>query len=69
MWDGIVNAKSNPDAQICIQNNGDAKFVNYDAAGGFKKVSADLKPHACTLPSLAAIEIPHVAKASMGGAN
>jgi len=69
MWDGIVNAKSSGDAQICIRSNGDAKFLNYDAAGGFKKVSSDLKTHACELPALAAIEIPNVAKASLGGAN
>ena len=48
MWDGIVDAKSGGshnemDALICIRNNGDVKFLNYDAAGGFKKVSGDLK--------------------------
>jgi parallel beta-helix repeat protein len=69
LWDGIVDAKGDGDAQICIRNNGDVKFLNYDAAGGFKKVSGDLKTHACELPALAAIEIPKVAKASIGGAN
>jgi parallel beta-helix repeat protein len=64
MWDGIVNPKSSEDPKICIANNGDAKFLNYDAAGGFKKVSSDLKNHACGMPSMAAIEIPNVAKAA-----
>lgn len=69
MWDGIVDANNRTGAQICIRDNGDAKFLNYDAAGGFKKVSSDLKPHACELGALAAIEIPKVSKASMSGAN
>jgi parallel beta-helix repeat protein len=56
MWDGIVSAKD-PDAHICIENNGDAQFLNYDAGGEFKKVSTDMKSHACSLPALTAIEI------------
>lgn len=54
MWDGI--AKGDP--QICIQNNGDAQFLNYDAGNEFKKMSTDMKSHACSLPALAAIELP-----------
>jgi parallel beta-helix repeat protein len=61
MWDGIVNATTG-DPRICFANNGDAKFLNYDAGGGFKKVSTDLSKHACALPPLTAIEI-----ASLGG--
>ncbi|HVO98250.1 MAG TPA: parallel beta-helix domain-containing protein [Bryobacteraceae bacterium] len=53
MWDGI--AKGDP--QICIHNNGDAKFLNYDAGGEFKKMSTDLKNHGCSLPALAPIEL------------
>src|SRR5579884_4190151 len=69
MWDGIVDSKISADPRICIHNNGDTTFLNYDAAGGFKKVSSDLKPHACELPALAAITIPNVSKAAMNGAN
>ena len=58
MWDGIVNAKAAADPQICIGKNGDAKFVNYDAGGGFKKISGDLKGHACQIPELAPITLP-----------
>lgn len=57
MWDGIVDPKASADPQICIGSNGDAKFANYDAAGGFKKISGDLKPHACHIPALAAISL------------
>jgi parallel beta-helix repeat protein len=51
MWDGIVNPKET-DPQICLANNGDAGFLNYDAGGEFKKVSTDISAHACTLPPL-----------------
>ncbi len=57
IYDGVVKPKLES-ARICIQNNGDATFVNYDAGGGFKKASKDLKAHGCSLPSLAAVSIP-----------
>jgi parallel beta-helix repeat protein len=57
MWDGIVNTKDGADPRICIANNGDAKFLNYDAGGEFKNISTNLQTHACTLPGLAAIAI------------
>ena len=69
LWDGLINTKEGPDPQICIQNNGGAKFLNYDAGNGFKKISFDLKGHACTLPALAAVQLPPMAKASVNGAN
>ena len=56
LFDGIVNpqklaaGKRLPDdLRICIQNNGDANFMNYDAGGHFKHVSRDLKPYNCSL--------------------
>ena len=57
MWDGIVNPQAAADPQICIENNGDTKFLNYDAAGGFKKISDDLKGHACQIAAVAAIKM------------
>jgi parallel beta-helix repeat protein len=56
MWDGILGL-DNLDPHICLQNNGDAKFLNYDAGGAFKNVSTDQKPRTCSLPALTAIEI------------
>jgi parallel beta-helix repeat protein len=64
MWDGIVKTG---DPHICIANNGDAKFLNYDAGGEFKRASTDLKSHACTLPALTEIQIPNLTTASLGG--
>jgi len=59
LFDGIVNPKKLvADLRICIQNNGDANFMNYDAGGHFKHVSRDLKPYNCSLAPLAAVNLP-----------
>ena len=42
---------------ICISHNGDATFVNYDAAGGFKHPKHDLVSHGCELHALEAVKI------------
>ncbi len=68
-WDGFVDPKLAGGAKLCIQNNGDAKFVNYDAGGNFKRITSDLKAHNCELPALAAVEIHNAATASVGGTN
>ena len=59
-YDGIVNPKRAAigDLRICIENNDGVTFLNYDAGGGFKKLSRDLKPHTCALPALAPIVLP-----------
>lgn len=64
MYDGIFDPKKLdarrkvPDhLRICLQNNGDATFLNYDAANGMKKLSRDAKPHACALPPLPPVEL------------
>ncbi len=65
LYDGVVNPKRMtakkqlPDeARICIENNGDATFLNYDAAHEFKKPSRDISPHKCSLPALPAVTLP-----------
>lgn len=68
LWDGIVDARSPGGARICLQNNGGAGFLNYDAAGAFKNVSRDAAPHDCQLPALAAVVLPS-AESPAGGAN
>ena len=68
LWDGISDSKREGGAQICIGDNGGAAFADYDAAGGYKNISRDLKSHACTLPALAAVEMPNAGQGS-GGAN
>ncbi len=49
------------DLRICIQNNGDATFMNYDAGEHFKHVSRDLKPYNCSLTPLSAVNLPAAA--------
>lgn len=51
LYDGILRPNTK-DAHICIQNNGEATFANYDAGNKFKHVSRDLKSHDCSLPPL-----------------
>jgi parallel beta-helix repeat protein len=58
VYDGVVNPQRGTDAKICIQNNGDATFVNYDAGHEFKKPNRDMKPHNCSLPPLPSVTLP-----------
>jgi len=56
LYDGVLRPATT-DAQICVKNNGDATFLNYDAANGFKHPSRDLKLHDCSLPPLNAVAL------------
>jgi len=58
VYDGVVSPQRGNDAKICIQNNGDATFVNYDAAHEFKKPNRDMTPHKCSLPALPSVTLP-----------
>lgn len=59
IYDGVVRPKST-DAKICIRNNGDAKFVDYDAGHEFKHPNTDLAAHACELKALGAVTLAKV---------
>jgi hypothetical protein len=67
LYDGLFNPeklvdKKVPDAlRVCLQNNASATFADFDAGGGFKKVSRDLAPHNCALPPLEAVVLPPAA--------
>ena len=63
LYDGVVEPKDGKpgamtDAKLCIENNGAASFLNYDAGGGFKKMVKDAKGYKCSLPALAGISLP-----------
>ena len=66
LWDGVVNPDKlvqgvlPKELNICVQN-GDAGFVNIDAANDFKNVSTDIKPHLCELPKLPAVVLDSAA--------
>jgi parallel beta-helix repeat protein len=72
LYDGVVDpairaAKKgvNP-ARICLGNNGEFTFLNYDAGNGFKHPVRDLKIYQCSLPALEAVVIPQL-PAGAGG--
>jgi len=56
LYDGFLRPKSK-DAKICIRNNGDATFIDYDAAHEFKNPKRDLGSHGCELPALQAVKL------------
>nr|WP_276604061.1 right-handed parallel beta-helix repeat-containing protein [Nannocystis pusilla] len=60
-WDGVVDgAKDNGDGHLnlCIRNNGDADFVDFDALGFGAGKSFDLAPHDCAHPPLPPVDVP-----------
>ncbi len=72
LYDGVVEPKDGKpgkaeDARICIENNGEVRFLNYDAGNGFKNMVMDVKAYKCSLPALAAIALPNAGNATGGG--
>jgi parallel beta-helix repeat protein len=72
LYDGVVDPAirashrgANP-GQICIANNGDFSFLNFDGSNGFKHPVRDLKAYQCSLPALEAVAIPQVPAAAGG---
>ena len=71
LYDGMIDPKwgkkgSNP-GQICLQRNGDATFLNFDAAEQMKHPVRDIKQYSCSLPPLTAASIPQLAAGTPGG--
>jgi len=63
LYDGVVDpswGKQRNPGQLCLEKNGAATFLNFDAAGGMKRPVHDLKAYACSLPALTAVAIPQV---------
>ncbi|HEY6291186.1 MAG TPA: parallel beta-helix domain-containing protein [Terriglobia bacterium] len=65
LYDGITDPKlKGPSGQlagedrICIQNNGGATFVNFDAAGSYRHMDRDLASHDCAFTPLEAVNLP-----------
>ncbi len=74
IWDGMVDPKVKTASgalpggkQICIANNGDATFANYDFSGGLKKISRDLKAHDCKHAPLEPVQLSLAGAAPAGG--
>lgn len=58
LWDGSTSRKGAEAAQICIRDNGDADFINFDFRGRAEHASTELSPHDCELPALPAVSWP-----------
>jgi parallel beta-helix repeat protein len=60
-WDGVLDPARVPDApadKICIQNNGDANFINLSwPLSDATLPTESLAPHACTLPALPSVTL------------
>jgi parallel beta-helix repeat protein len=58
-YDGVLDPakKVTEDSRVCIQNNGDATFVNVDAGNKNKKVVRDLKGYNCALPPMTPVTL------------
>ena len=56
IYDGVMRPKT-ANAKICIQNNGGATFIDYDAGHEFKAPNRDLAAHGCVLPPLEAVKM------------
>ena len=61
-WDGVLDPAREPypaSDKICIQNNGDANFLNLGwPLGEGALPSEDMSPHACSLPPLPEVVLP-----------
>lgn len=61
LYDGLVDpawGKAENSGQICLQNNGAASFLNFDAANNMKHPITDAKKYSCSLPALSGVSIP-----------
>ncbi len=62
-YDGVLDPtkKTSDDSRVCIQNNGDATFINVDAGNKNKKVDRDLKGYNCALPAMNPVTLANTA--------
>lgn len=73
LYDGVVDPKKltkghlPDDARICVQRNGNAALVNYDAASGGKHMDKDAAHFDCSLAPLSAVNIVASNAGSVGG--
>ena len=56
IYDGVLRPKLK-DAKICIKNNGEATFMDYDAGHAFKNPKRNLAAHGCELPALEGVKL------------
>jgi parallel beta-helix repeat protein len=73
LYDGMVDpawGRKGPNpGQVCLQKNGDAGFLNFDAADEMKHAVKDVTKYDCALHALTAVTIPQIANTASAGAN
>jgi parallel beta-helix repeat protein len=74
LYDGVVDPKMRDasgnlagDNRICIQNNGTASFLNFDAADNYRHPDRNLALHACSFAPLEAVNLPQAGPAQASG--
>ncbi len=72
LYDGVIEPKDGKpgtaaDAKVCLDNNGTATFLNYDAGNGFKKIVNNINAYKCSIPALATIALPNAGAKAGGG--
>lgn len=74
LYDGVIDPKMKDasghlvgDNRVCIQNNGSATFLNFDAADNYRHPDRNLAPHACSFAPLEAVNLPQMVPAQASG--
>jgi parallel beta-helix repeat protein len=74
LYDGIVDPKMKDasgrvmeEDRICIQNNGTATFVDFDAADKYHHMDHSLASHNCSFAPIEAVSLPQAAATSDSG--
>jgi parallel beta-helix repeat protein len=75
LYDGVLDPKMKSasgtlagDDRICIQNNGGATFLNFDAADNYRHPDRNLASHACSFAPLEAVNLPQASPLQAGSA-
>ncbi len=57
VWGGLIKEGGSIENLLCLGDNPTQSFMNLNGTGNVADVSFDTTPHACTLPSLAPVEL------------
>ena len=75
LYDGIVDPKMKGPSgrlagadRVCIEANGTATFVNFDAADNYRHIDKTLAPHLCSSAPLEAVNLPQAGAAAASSA-
>jgi parallel beta-helix repeat protein len=76
LYDGIVDPRMKDgsgrlagDNRLCVENNGSATFLNFDAVENYRHPDRDLAAHACSFAPLEAVNLPQTGPAQASGSS